>query len=481
MTRRIVRYFDQRLGTSPLIKKALNYVFPDHWSFMLGEVALYAFVVLVATGIYLTFFFDPSREMTTYAGSYAPLRGQHMSLAYQSVVNISFEHTFGLVMRQTHHWAANVFIAAIVVHLLRIFFTGAFRKPRDINYYVGLTMLLLALPEALFGYAMIDDLLSGMGLVIAYAVGMSIPGVGANLTFLFFDGEWPGGSALWPRMYIIHVLIIPVTIATLIAIHLGTIMKQHHSQFRGPGRTETNVVGTPMWPGYALRSIGLLLLVAGLLFAMGGLIQINPIWLWGPYHTYAGFNGAQPDWYLGWLIGGLRLMPHFEPVIGGATIIPNPFWGGALFPLVVFAFLYSWPSIERKITKDYRRHDLLDRPRDNPMRTAVGAAMLTWVFSIFFAGSNDRLYFRYFIPYEGQIWFWRFACWILPIIVFFIVRRVCRELKASETHPLRGWYGEIVSRDAERGYIPVETDGANPSRVPPDAPIRNPSEGSPLP
>jgi ubiquinol-cytochrome c reductase cytochrome b subunit len=481
MTRALVRWLDERIGTSPRLKKALEYVFPDHWSFMLGEIALYAFIVLVATGIYLTLFFDPSREMTTYAGSYAPLRGQTMSIAYASALNISFEHTFGLVMRQTHHWAANVFIAAMVVHLIRVFFTGAFRKPRDLNWYIGLTMLMLALPEALFGYAMVDDLLSGMGLVIAYAVGLSIPAVGANVTFLFFDGQWPGGPALWPRLYILHVLIIPVTIAVLITFHLATIVKQHHSQFPGPGRTERNTVGTPMWPGYALRSLGLLFTVAGVLFLLGGLVQINPIWLWGPYHTYSGFNGAQPDWYLGWLIGGMRLMPNFEPHIGGATLAGNPFFGGMLFPLAVFGFLFAWPAFERRRTGDHRRHDLLERPRDNPTRTAVGAAVLTWVLAVFFAGSDDRLYFRYFIPYEGQIWFWRFAAFILPFIVFFVVRRICRELKRSERHPLRGWYGTYVRRTPAGGFAEVGADGENPSEIPPDARVREPSSGSTLP
>src|SRR3954464_3194555 len=350
MTRRLVRYVDTRLGGAPFIPKTLRYVFPDHWSFMLGEIALYAFIVLVATGIYLTFFFDPSNRMTVFSGGYDPLRGLEVSQAFDSVMRISFDTTGGLVIRQTHHWAANVFVCAITVHLMRVFFTGAFRRPRDINWFVGLTMLGIALVEGFFGYSLIDDLLSGQGLAIAYGVGMSIPGIGANATFLFFGGQFPTGHDLWPRMYILHVLILPIAIATLIAIHLGIIMRQHHSQFPGPGRTERNVVGTPMWPGYALRSIGLLLAVAGVLFLLGGLVQINPIWEWGPYHTYMSTNGAQPDWYLGWLIGGMRLMPNFEPQIGNATIVPNPFWGGVLFPTAVFAFLYAWPAIERRVT-----------------------------------------------------------------------------------------------------------------------------------
>jgi ubiquinol-cytochrome c reductase cytochrome b subunit len=458
MTRRLVRYIDTRLGGAPFIRKTLRYVFPDHWSFMLGEIALYAFIVLVATGIYLALFFDPSNRMTVYSGGYDPLRGLEVSQAFDSVMRISFDTTGGLVIRQTHHWAANIFLCAITVHLMRVFFTGAFRRPRDINWFVGLSMLGIALVEGFFGYSLIDDLLSGQGLAIAYGVGMSIPGIGANATFLFFDGQFPTGHALWPRMYILHVLVLPVVIAALITIHMAIITRQKHSQFRGPGRTEGNVVGTPLWPGYALRSIGLMLATAAVLFLLGGLVQINPIWEWGPYHTYLSTNGAQPDWYLGWLIGGMRLMPPFEPTIAGATVVPNPFWGGLLFPTVVFLFLFGWPAIERRITRDYRRHDLLDRPRDNPMRTAVGAAFFTWVATVFAAGSLDRVYFELNIPYQGQIWFWRFGSILLPILVFFATRRICRQLKASGRHATRGWYGTRVRRTPVGGYVAEADD-----------------------
>ena len=480
ITRRAIRFVDERVGASPGLKKALSYVFADHWSFMLGEIALYAFVVLVATGVYLTFFYVPSSSMAVYRGPYVPLHGMLASEAYRSVVDISLSVPAGLVIRQTHHWAADVFVAAIVVHLFRIFFTGAYRKPRDINYWIGVTMLGLAIFEGFLGYSLIDDLLSGQGLAIAYGVGMSIPIVGANLTFLAFNGQFPGGPQFIPRMFIVHVLVVPVALATLITIHLITIARQHHTQFPGPGRTERNVVGTPTWPGYALRSIGLLLAVAGLLFLLGGLIQINPIWQWGPFHTYLSTNGAQPDWYLGWLIGAMRLMPNFEPQFVAATLVPNPFWGGLLFPTLVFAFLYAWPVIERRRTGDYRRHELLERPRDNPTRTAVGAAVASWTFFVFIAGAFDRVYFRLEIPYEGQIWFGRIATFVVPVIVFFVTRRVCRELKRSERHPLRGWYGSVVRRTPSGGYV-AEPDVDDASMVAEDARAREPSRGSTLP
>jgi ubiquinol-cytochrome c reductase cytochrome b subunit len=362
-----------------------------------------------------------------------------------------------------------VFVAAIVLHLIRIFFTGAYRKPRDFNYYIGLLMLMLAILEGFAGYSLVDDLLSGMGLAIAYSVALSIPFIGAQLAYLVWDGPFPGSSSFLPRLEIIHVLIIPAALAALVTIHLVMIMRQHHSQFPGPGRRERNVVGTPTWPGYALRSIGLLLAVAAVLFAVGGLIQINPIWEWGPYHPYLSENGAQPDWYIGWLIGALRLMPNLEPAIGSHTIIPNPFWGGVFFPLVVFGVMFAWPALERRITGDRLRHDLLDRPRDRPLRTAVGAAFLSWVVIIFAIGSTDRLFFRLDISYKAQIGFWRIGVWVLPIVVFFITRSAASSLQRSEAHPLRSWQGSVLGR-REDGALEVIDPSPDRSTAQPTEP-----------
>ncbi len=463
-----LRYIEQRLGGAPLYKYLLRYVFPDHWSFLLGEIALYSFLVLVATGIFLTLFYIPSAHQVIYHGSYPLLQGQQMSEAYRSVLDITFNVPAGLLMRQVHHWAADVFVASIVLHLVRIFFTGAYRKPRDINYYIGLTMLMLAILEGFAGYSLVDDLLSGMGLAIAYGVALSIPFIGGQVASSVWGGQFPGTASFFSRLEIVHVLLIPAALATLIAVHLAVIMRQHHSQFPGPGRQERNVVGTPTWPAYALRSIGLLLAVAAVLFLIGGLIQINPIWQWGPYHPYLSENGAQPDWYIGWLIGALRLMPNFEPVIAGHTVLPNPFWGGALFPLVVFGVMYSWPALERRFTGDRRRHDLLDRPRDRPTRTAIGAAFLSWVVIIFAVGSTDRLFFRLHIPYTAMIDFWRVGVWVLPIIIFFLTRSAARALKRSEAHPLRGWQGAIVTRGVDGEARILQTaENATPPHEPP--------------
>jgi len=432
--RRAVRFLDQRTGDAPLLRKALRYLFPDHWSFLLGEVALYAFVVLVATGTYLAFFFTDSTKQVTYHGPYAPLRGQEMSEAYHSVLDISTSVKAGLLIRQTHHWAADVFIAAILLHLLRVFFTGAYRKPRELTYVLGITMLGIALLEGYLGYSLVDDLLSGMGLAIGYAVLVSVPFVGANVAELIWQGPFPGTDAFFSRMYIAHVFLFPLLIALLLGAHLGLVALRHHTQFRsGPRQTERKIVGVPTYPGQTPRSLGLFLVTAGVLFLLGGLVQINPIWLWGPYHTYLSTNGAQPDWYLGWLIGALRLVPGFDLTIGSYTLVPNPFWGGVLFPLLVFGFLLAWPLLERRfITRDHGYHNLLDRPRDAPLRTAIGLGVFSWVALVFVAGALDRVDVMFGLGYTSMIWVFRFAIWIVPVVVGLAAYRVCVELQRGE-------------------------------------------------
>jgi ubiquinol-cytochrome c reductase cytochrome b subunit len=448
--RRVVVFLDERTGTAPFVKKALRYVFPDHWSFLLGEVALYSFIVLVATGVYLTFFFVPSTETVTYHGTYAPLQGVEMSKAYESVVHLSLEVKAGLLIRQTHHWAANVFIAAIVVHLLRIFFTGAYRKPRELTYYIGLVMLFTALLEGYLGYSLADDLLSGMGLAIGYAVALSIPFIGANFANLIWNGVYPGAEDFWSRMYIAHVLLLPVLIGVLIGVHLFLVASKHHTQFRGRRKTERKVVGTPTYPGQTPKSLGLMFGTASVLFLLGGLVQINPVWLWGPYETYLSTNGAQPDWYLGWLIGGLRLMPNWEPSAFGYTFVPNPFWGGAAFPLVVFLVLLLWPTVERRVTGDRGFHNLLDRPRDAPWRTAFGAGFFTWVFLVFVAGSADRIDVFFGLSYVDQIHAYWVAIWVLPLIVFAVALRVCRTLQRNDLIEADQHRARIEARAASR-------------------------------
>jgi ubiquinol-cytochrome c reductase cytochrome b subunit len=428
-----VRFIDERTASAPFLRAAMRYVFPDHWSFLLGEVALYAFVVLILTGIYLALFYVPSTAQTVYHGVYKPLDGQEMSAAYRSVIHLSFSVKAGLLMRQTHHWAADVFMAAIVLHLMRVFFTGAFRKPRELTWTIGLILLTVSLLEGFMGYSLVDDLLSGMGLQIGYGVGLSIPIVGGPLMLLIFGAPFPGTSEFFSRLYIMHVFVIPLVIATLIGVHLALVAARHHTQFKESKRTTNRrIVGVPMFPGQAPRSLALMFFTVGVLFLLGGLVQINPIWLWGPFHPWVGENGAQPDWYLGWLIGALRMMPSFDVTIGHFTLIPNPFWGGVLFPGVVFGILFAFPWIEARLTGDHSVHNLADRPRDHPNRTAFGVAFLTFIFIIFVFGAADRIYVLVGLGYRTQLMSARIALVTIPPIMFFLTRAICRNLQGAD-------------------------------------------------
>jgi ubiquinol-cytochrome c reductase cytochrome b subunit len=426
---RVADWFDDRLGLGRFTRGAVDKVFPDHWSFLLGEIAFYCFMVLLASGVYLTFFYEASPRDVVYAGSYPPLRGVHMSAAYQSTVRLSFDVRFGLFVRQLHHWAALVFLAAIVVHLCRIFFTGAFRRPRELNWTIGVTLFVLALFNGFSGYSLPDDLLSGTGLRIAYSVLLSIPVVGSRLAFLVFAGEFPG-SEIISRLFILHVLVVPALIVVLLTIHLAVIWRQKHTQFPGPGRTEDNVVGSRLWPAYAARSIGLLVAVAAVLAALAGLVQINPVWLYGPFQPAAVTTAAQPDWYVGWLEGALRLAPPWRFTVFGWEV-SEVFLPGIVLPGVLFAVLYLWPFLERRVTGDRREHHLLDRPRDRPVRTALGITALAFMGVLLAAGGQD-------IVARSTGWAlvdvrtaFRIALFVVPIACGLVTWKLCHDLQGA--------------------------------------------------
>jgi ubiquinol-cytochrome c reductase cytochrome b subunit len=462
MAGRTGRWIDDRLGVSRFTQSVLDKVFPDHWSFMLGEIALYCFVILVLTGSYLTFFFSPSQRQVTYTGSYAPLRGATMSDAYRSVVDISFKIRAGLVMRQIHHWAALVFLAAIVVHLARVFFTGAFRRPREINWVVGVTLLLLAMGNGFTGYSLPDDLLSGTGLRIMFSIILSIPLIGSWLAFLIFGGSYPG-TAITERLFVVHVLFFPVLIAGLLGAHLAILWHQKHTDFPGKGKTEETIHGSRLWPQYMAKSVGLFCFVAAALAGLGGLAQINPIWIYGPYTPAAVSSGSQPDWYIGWLDGALRVMPNFEIRLWHHTIA-NPFFPGVLMPGITFGLLYAWPFLEPRFTKDRRPHDLLDRPRDRPLRTAFGAATLSFYTVLFLAAGTDVLATTFGMAFETLLRTFQVGCIAVPLIVGWITWRICKELSRQHLHPIGQPVGGTVVRSPEGGYemVGAEAPAADP-------------------
>ena len=423
---RLLLWVDDRLGTAHFVSHALRKAFPDHWSFMLGEINMYAFVILLATGTFLAFFFDPNQSKTIYDGPYRLLDGVPVSHAYRSVMALSFEVNLGMLVRQIHHWTALLFVAGIVAHMGRIFFTGAFRKPRELNWVIGFLLFWLALFEGFTGYSLPDDLLSGIGLRIAVSVLQSVPVIGTWLTFLLVGGVFPTKQLLG-RLFIIHIYAVPFALAGLIALHLMVLWRQKHSQFPGPGRTETNVVGSPLFPRYAAKSVGLFLAVIATVCALGALVQINPIWLWGPYEPWNAVSPAQPDWYIGWLEGALRIGPALAWHLWGHTI-PSPFWPAVLLPLALFCVFLVWPWIDAAIRKDRSSHQLLDNPRQVPWRTGVGTAVAIFAFALTAAGSDDVQARYLHVDIAQIVIFYRVFCIVGPLLGFVVAYAAASEL-----------------------------------------------------
>jgi ubiquinol-cytochrome c reductase cytochrome b subunit len=430
MIRRVLEWADSRTGVAGTTRKYVDKVFPNHWSFLLGEVTLYSFIILVATGTWLAFFFEPSTAETVYEGSYAPLHGVEMSKAYASALDISFDTRAGLVMRQIHHWAALLFVAAMTAHLARVFFTGAFRKPRELNWIIGVVMLILAIVNGFAGYSLLDDQLSGTGLRIAYSVAISIPLAGTWMASLLFGGDFPGDQII-SRLFVIHVYVVPIVIGILLAAHLGLVVAHKHTHFRGEGATEDNVVGERLWPTYVAKAGGLFFLVAAVLALLGGVAQINPIWVYGPFRVANVSTLSQPDWYMGWLEGAMRLMPAWEIRAFGFEV-PNPFFPGVLIPGITFTLLLLWPFLEAWRTKDHAEHHVLDRPRDRPMRTALGVATLAFYTVLGLGGATDALAQLFDLSINTLIWALRVLLLVVPIAAAMVTRRLCLELQARD-------------------------------------------------
>lgn len=457
--KRFIEELDERVDATSLAGKTLRKVFPDHWSFLLGEVALYSFVLLVLTGTFLTFFYVASPQEVVYEGPYEPLQGERMSAAYESVLRLTFEVRAGLVMRQIHHWAALVFMAAVVAHLLRVFFTGAFRRPRELTWIGGVALLLLGIVAGFTGYSLPDDLLSGTGLRIAYSVALSIPFAGTWVAYLLFGGEFPAPELL-PRLFILHVMLLPALIAAALGLHLLLVWRQTHTQRRAPGRNEDTVTGYPLWPKFAMKSTGLAFLVFATLAGLGGLVQVNPVWLYGPFLPYTASSPSQPDWYAGWLEGVLRLWPDWSVGVFGHTV-GELFLPGVVLPGLLFTVLFLWPFLEARITRDRSWHHFLDRPRDAPVRSAIGAAGVTVMTVLTLAGSNDVLAKFLSIEVDTFNGVLKATALLGPPVVGYLTFLILRDLKRRELRPIERPPRMTVRVRPEGGFEDLEHEPAS--------------------
>ena len=416
-------WVDGRLGLYAMAKANLRKLFPDHWSFMLGEICLYSFIIIILTGIYLTLFFTPSMGEVVYHGSYTPLDGIRMSEAYKSTLDISFDVRGGLLIRQIHHWAAIVFVAGMTVHMMRVFFTGAFRKPREINWLFGFTLLVLGLFDGLLGYSLPDDLLSGTGIRFVEGAVLATPVVGTYIAMFLFGGQFPGNDII-PRFFTIHVLLIPGVMVALLTAHLILVFYHKHTQFAGPGRSEKNVIGAPLFPVYVAKAGGFFFLVFGVISVVAAVATVNPIWAYGPYRPDQVSTDAQPDWYLGMAEGLIRIMPGWEIRGWGHTLEMGILVPLTLFPLVLVS-IAVYPFLESWITRDRREHHILDRPRNAPVRTAVGVAWIAEYLLLLAAGGNDLFALRFGISVNAITWACRIGFFVVPVAAFTITKRWC--------------------------------------------------------
>jgi ubiquinol-cytochrome c reductase cytochrome b subunit len=435
----VATYVDQRLGSNRALGRSLGKVFPDHWSFMLGEIVLYSFIVVLLTGVYLTLFFKPSMVEVVYDGSYVPLKGVMMSEAYASSLDISFDVRGGLLIRQMHHWAALIFVAAMAVHAFRVFFTGAYRKPRELNWIIGVVLLTLALAAGFTGYSLPDDLLSGTGLQIIRGIIQAIPVVGTWLAFFVFGGEYPGTDII-SRLYSAHILLVPGLILAVVTVHLMMVWVQKHTQYPGPGRTNDNVVGYPLMPVYMAKAGGFFFVVFGIIALIGGLVTINPIWIFGPYTPDQVTAGTQPDWYIGWLDGALRLMPNWETVVAGYTISWNILIPAVIIPGILFTLMALYPFIEAWVTGDKREHNLLERPRNAPVRTGIGVMAIVFYGLLWLGGGNDIFAVAFNMSINSVSWALRILLIVAPPIAFIVTKRICLGLQRKDREKLLHGY-----------------------------------------
>ncbi len=449
----IAGWVDDRTGGAKGISFLLKKVFPDHWSFMLGEIAMYSMIICLLTGVFLTFWYVPSATPVVYDGSYVPLQGIVVSDAFRSTVDISFDIRGGLLIRQIHHWAALVFAMAVLVHMARVFFTGAFRKPREINWVIGTILSMLTIIEGFAGYSLPDDLLSGTGLRAAEGFMRSIPVVGSYVSYFVFGGAFPG-EAIIPRLYAVHVLLLPAILVGLFTAHIVLVAVHKHTQYPGPGKTNNNVVGFPMMPVYIAKAGGFFFIVFGVIALISALVTINPIWAYGPYDPSPITAGSQPDWYMGFADGALRLLPGWlEFTTFGFTWSFNVMIGAILLIPVMYGMIGAYPFVEAWVTGDKREHHLLDRPRDRPARTGIGVAAMTFYIVLFFASGNDLMAIKLHLSINDLTRLFQILVFIGPPIAYWITKRVCLSLqRADRQKVLHGRETGTIWRSADGGF-----------------------------
>ena len=424
---------------------------PSPWTFLLAAISAGCLVVLTITGIFLLFDYDPSNETIVYDGGYPQLQGVEVSKALDSTLHISFEVRGGLLMRQAHHWAALVLPASLMVHMLSIFFTGGFRRPRRGAWVLLAVVFLVVLAGGWSGYALPDDTLSGTGLRVFEGILLAVPLIGTSLAGLVFGGAFPG--QILERLYWLHVLVVPIALLIVLVLRARLAGRSRAPEHTGRGGAQAGVIRPPA-TGVAARAAGLFFITMGVLFMMGGALTIAPVWLYGPAAASDASAGSQPDWYTGFLDGALRLVPPGWEVtwIGGTWPL------GVLVPqLVVGVFLLivvTFPFLEELVTGDRQPRHHLDRPRDAPVRTGIGVAGLVLFGTLWVAAGTDVIATHFDVAIETQVYLLRATLLAGPFIAYQLTTRICLGLQARDRDVVdHGFETGILQRTEGGGYV----------------------------
>ena len=418
-------------------------------TYLLGAISIGCFTVLVVTGGLLMVWFDASSDQVAYDGGYAPMRGVEVSEAYASVLYISFDVRAGLVIRQAHHWAALILPASLMLQLTTTYFRGGFRSPRRAAWILLCTAFVAALGAGWSCYGLPDDQLSGTGLRIFEGILRGLPVVGSYASFVVFGGEFPG--RIIENLYPVHVGVFPGIAALALGMRAWLLR-------RTSAHARTVAVRARLVPVAIARlvALGTGVLATGWIVAMAGLFAVNPVWRYGPASGSRASAGSQPDWYTGFLDGALRLAPsHWDVTVAGWTV---PL--GVLVPQVVagglVAAVFLWPFLEPRLVRSGPAHERSDRPRDNPTRTALGAAGLTLFATLLGAGASDWIALQLHVAFEAQVYVLRVAVLAGPVAAFVLALLVCRGLVAQEREAQKHGSGpHALVRDPAGGYADV--------------------------
>ena len=422
----------------------------DRWAAAFGRIAGYSFAVAVVTGIPLLPFFRPSMASLVYHGSYRLLDGVTMSQAYQSVLAISFDVRGGLLIRQVHHWSADLFVAAVILRLLRAFFRGRFSGRALPDWLIWVTLLPLGMLAAYTGTILPDDGLSGGSLGVITGVLLSVPLVGTHLVFWIFGGAPPGhqviGSDYW-----VHILVLPALAGALLLLSFRPSLR---------------------W-ARRMRPDPLLLFTCAVLVLLGTIAQINPVWLVGPYQPGSISAEAVPDWYMAFLDGALRIMPAWELTVAGHPLALGVLIPGLVVPALFFTCLALYPLADRRTASGRPPRGLLPpMPADLANRTATGVAGLTFYGLLWAAAANDQIAFHLHLDLYTVTWIFRVLVLAGPALAFLLTRVICHALadrrRDEERHGRET--GRIVM-NPQGGYTEIR-EPAHRAAAPSAGPLR---------